>query len=177
MGFTRAFRNGGSSPAKTYPLLGKARVFQACSCPSFPTIASLFSTLVNACSGIYDKYLLQIQGFTPATVQAWFSVYLAVIMLPFYLGWRAGLWKRRGRFEWRWSIPLIAISLLCADFVYFTAMHQEGALVAVITPIRRCSVIISFLMGTWLLKEKSSKKKTLGLIGIMIGMMVIFTGA
>ena len=103
-------------------------------------IAMVLATLVNACSGIYDKYLLQNQGFTPATVQAWFSVYLVVIMLPFYLGWRARLWKRKEAFQWRWSIPLIALTLLCADFVYFSAMHQEGALVSVITPTRRCSV-------------------------------------
>lgn len=139
--------------------------------------AMIGATLVNACSGIYDKYLLQTVGFTPATVQAWFSVYLAVIMLPFYLSWRVGLLNRRSEFDWRWSIPLISITLLCADFVYFTAMHQPEAMVAIITPIRRCSVIVSFILGIWLLKEKTSKRKVVGLFGILGGVLLIFAGS
>ncbi|MGB0371185.1 MAG: EamA family transporter [Opitutales bacterium] len=139
--------------------------------------AMVVATLVNACSGIYDKYLLQTVGFTPATVQAWFSVYLAVIMFPFYLGWRMQLWKRRGAFEWRWSIPMISITLLCADFVYFSAMHQPDAMVAIITPIRRCSVVISFLLGIFILKETSNRRKTISLFGILAGVIVIFLGS
>ncbi|MEM7672129.1 MAG: EamA family transporter [Verrucomicrobiota bacterium] len=139
-------------------------------------LAMVGATLINACSGIYDKYLLQHLEFSPATVQAWFSIYLAVIMLPLYLGWLAGLWNRRSPFRWKWSIPMIAISLLCADFIYFTAMHQPGALVSVITPIRRCSVIISFLIGILILKESSSRRKILGLAGILTGVIVIFLG-
>ncbi len=50
----------------------------------------LVATLLGACSAIYDKYLLQRAALEPATVQAWFSVYLVVVMLPFYYGWRRG---------------------------------------------------------------------------------------
>ena len=139
--------------------------------------AMVGATVVNACSGIYDKYLLQTIGFTPATVQGWFSVYLLVIMLPFYLGWRGGLWTRSSEFQWRWSIPLISVSLLCADFVYFSAMHQPDSMVAIITPIRRCSVIVSFFLGIWLLKEANSKRKMIGLAGILAGVTLIFAGS
>lgn len=90
------------------------------------------ATLIGACSAIYDKFLLQNAQIEPATVQAWFSLYLAVVMLPFYILWLRGAWPR-GRFEWRWSIPLIGLFLLSADFLYFTAIAQEGALIAVIS--------------------------------------------
>jgi len=49
------------------------------------------ATLIGACSAIYDKYLLQTIAMRPATVQAWFSVYLVVVMAPFYLFWLKGV--------------------------------------------------------------------------------------
>ena len=139
-------------------------------------IAMVLSTLFNACSGIYDKYLLQNLGFTPATVQAWFAIYLAVIMLPFFLGWHWRFWARRSDFQWRWSIPLIAITLLVADFLYFTALSNPDAMVAVITPIRRCSVLVAFALGILILKEPWSRKKGWGLAGILSGVGVIYYG-
>ena len=48
-------------------------------------------TLLSACSGLYDKYLLGVYGFSPATVQAWFSIYLFVFMLIPMLGWMRGV--------------------------------------------------------------------------------------
>ena len=51
----------------------------------------LLGTLLSACSGLYDKYLLGRLGYAPATVQAWFSIYLLVYMLipglGYYRGW------------------------------------------------------------------------------------------
>ena len=62
------------------------------------------ATLLGSCSALYDKYLLQTVALSLATVQAWFSIYLVAVMLPFYLLWLSGRWPR-GRFHWRWTIP------------------------------------------------------------------------
>src|SRR5689334_24369829 len=43
----------------------------------------LAGTLFGAVSGLYDKYLLGRAGFDAPTVQAWFSIYLAVLFFPF----------------------------------------------------------------------------------------------
>lgn len=130
------------------------------------------ATLIGACSAIYDKFLLQTARIEPATVQAWFSLYLVVVMAPFYLLWLRGAWPR-GRFEWRWSIPLIGLLLLSADFLYFTAIAQEGALIAVISPIRRAAVIVTFLGGIFLHKELNFKPKAICILALLIGIALI----
>lgn len=45
-------------------------------------------TLFGAVSSLYDKYLLGRAGFSVPTVQAWFSIYLAVLFLPLAVGWK-----------------------------------------------------------------------------------------
>lgn len=132
----------------------------------------IIATVIGSCSAIYDKYLLQTVQIAPATVQAWFSIYLVAVMLPFYGLWLKGSWPR-GRFQWRWSIPLIGIMLLVADYVYFTAIAQEDALISVISPIRRGAVIITFLGGIVLYKEKNFKLKAICVLGILIGIVLI----
>lgn len=130
------------------------------------------ATLIGACSAIYDKFLLQTAALPPASVQAWFSIYLVLVMLPFYLLWRQGCWPR-GEFYWRWSIPLIGIFLLIADFAYFNAVSQEGALISLISPIRRASVVVTFLGGIYLHKEKNFRVKAICIFALLVGITLI----
>jgi len=130
------------------------------------------ATLIGACSAIYDKFLLQTALIEPATVQAWFSLYLVVVMAPFYLLWLRGAWPR-GRFEWRWSIPLIGLLLLSADFLYFTAIAQEDALISVISPIRRTAVVVTFLGGIFLHKELNFRPKAACILALLVGIALI----
>jgi transporter family protein len=133
---------------------------------------TLAATLIGSCSAIYDKFLLQTAALPPASVQAWFSIYLVFVMLPFYLLWKQGRWPR-GEFHWRWSIPLIGIFLLIADFAYFNAVSQEGALISLISPIRRASVVVSFIGGIFLYNEKNFRIKALCVVALLIGISLI----
>lgn len=136
-------------------------------------IACMFAaTVLAALSAVYDKYLLQNVGLAPSTVQAWFSVFLVIYMVPFYILWLRGSWARAD-FVWRWSIPLIGLLLLAADFLYFTAVQQEGALISVISPLRRCAVIISFLSGIFLLKEKNFTIKAACIGCMLLGVFLL----
>jgi len=131
------------------------------------------ATLIGAACALFDKYLLQSLGMRVATMQFWFSIYLVVVMLPFVLVWRFGL-KDRGTFEWRWMIPAVGIGLLIADAFYFAAIAQEGALISVISPVRRTSVIIGFFGGVWLLKERRNVKwKLISLVLMLIGVLFL----
>ncbi|HAV61891.1 MAG TPA: hypothetical protein DCY13_05960 [Verrucomicrobiales bacterium] len=130
------------------------------------------SALLSSASALYDKHLLQGAGFSAATVQCWFSLYLVVVLAPFYLMWRRGLWLRN-EFSWRWSIPLIGLSLLVADFLYFTAIEQEGALISVISPVRRASVVVTFLGGILLFGEKNWRLKALCIVALMAGVALL----
>ena len=132
----------------------------------------IIAMLIGACSAIYDKYLLQSVGLKPANVQAWFSIYLVIVMLPLYLIWRK-TWATTQPFQWRWSIPLIGLFLLLADFLYFTALTDDNALIAVISPIRRCAVVVTFLGGIILHKEKNFRPKAICILVLLAGIILI----
>jgi len=131
------------------------------------------ATLLGAVSAIYDKFLLQSLGIRVATLQFWFSIYLPVVMLPFVLIWRYGL-RDRGTFEWRWMIPAVGLGLLLADALYFSAIASDGALISVISPIRRTSVIIGFFGGVLILKENRNLGwKSISLVLMLIGVLFL----
>jgi len=134
----------------------------------------LAATVLGAMSAIYDKFLLQRMSLAPTTVQAWFSIYLVVVLTPFYLAWRRGLWTN-SEFQWRWSIPLIGISLLVADLLYFTAVGDQSALISVISPLRRMSVLVTFAGGVCLFGERSFLRyKLICLCGILAGVAFLY---
>ena len=134
----------------------------------------ILGTLLGACSALYDKFL--IKRFDKMEVQAWFSVYQVVVMIPIILL----LWypqrKSSTPFVWRWNIPFIAVFLIVADFAYFYALSVPGALISVISIVRRANVAISFSAGVLLFKEKNVKSKAFMLLGIMAGIGLMYWG-
>lgn len=132
----------------------------------------VLATVLGAGSSLYDKFLLADSGFRSATVQAWFSVYLVPVMLPLAVWWwRAG--RVSSPFEWRWSIPAIALLLLVSDFQYFHAIEQPGALISVISPLRRTSVVIAFVAGIRMYGEQNWRAKAVCIAGLMAGVVII----
>lgn len=133
----------------------------------------LFGAVVmGAVSGLYDKYI--IRQLPPIFVQSWFNVYQVAIMGSILM-----LMKRKtsSKFTWSWWIPLISIFISIADFAYFHSLSSDGALIAVISMIRRGSVIISFTAGALLFKEKNLKAKALDLVLILIGLVFLCWGS
>lgn len=130
------------------------------------------ATVLGAVSALYDKYLLQECQLPPATVQAWFSIYLVPVMLPLAIRWYR---YDRGKspFQWRHSIPLIAIFLLIADFAYFSAISDPNALISVISPIRRSAIIIPFLFGILRWNESNWRLKTPCIAGTLLGVYLL----
>ena len=129
------------------------------------------ATLLGATSTLYDKFLLQAAHLSPAQVQAWFTIYTSLILVPPLL-----LWRRLGRrhaFHWHWAIPAIGLTLLGADFLYFTAIAQPGALISLISPVRRASVVVAFLLGIFLFREKHRRSKAACVAGIITGVILL----
>lgn len=135
----------------------------------------LAGVLLGASSGLYDRYLLANYGFSPSTVQAWFSIYLFLFMLPPAFGWIRGWWAHSG-FRWRWSIPLTGITLIIVDFFYFRALAEPEAMVSIVACIRRGSVLVSFVAGTILFREKLFLSKLPCVAGILLGIVLILAG-
>lgn len=132
-------------------------------------------TLLGAASSLYDKYLLGRVKFSVPTVQAWFSIYLLGLFTPLAIGWKLRWWPRN-EFQWRWSIPAIAIALLVADYIYFGALADRDSLVALVMSLRRGSTLVAFAGGVWLFKEEAGWKKLLAVLGILLGIALTVLG-
>ncbi|MFT3784233.1 MAG: DMT family transporter [Nibricoccus sp.] len=128
-------------------------------------------TLLGACSALYDRFLLGRVGFGAATVQAWFSVYLAVVFSPVVLGWKLRLWQRN-EFHWRWSIIFLALALLVSDFIYFEALRNPNALISLVSSLRRASTLVAFSGGLLFFGEKNGRKKLPAVLGVLAGIFL-----
>lgn len=135
---------------------------------------SFGAMVMGAVSGLYDKYLLR--QYDPLEVQAWYSFYQFVIM-----GITIAIIKRVKRdttpFQWRWTIPCIALFLTIADIAYFYSLSLDDSLIAVVSMIRRGSVIVSFLFGVIMLHEKNVKLKIIDLSILLVGLILLVIGS
>lgn len=144
----------------------------------------ILGTLFGAASGLYDKLLLGRGQLEPATVQAWFSIYLVVLFAPLALVNARARRKQRqlsgdvdaGRFQFRFSIPLLALCLLVADFAYFYALRDPEGLISLVASIRRGATLIAFAAGVLLFKEQNGMKKLPPVLGIVAGIALTLLG-
>lgn len=134
----------------------------------------VLAAVTGAVSGLYDKYLMK--QLPPMVVQSWYNVYQVFIMCPIL----ALLWwpkrKTSTPFRWDWAIPLISIFLSAADFAYFYALSYDDSMISIVSMVRRGSVIVSFLFGALLFREKNLKSKAVDLILVLIGMLFLYWG-
>lgn len=134
----------------------------------------VISTMIGSVSALYDKYLITF--IDRMAIQAWYMLYMIPIMFSVFITMWYPKRAQLAPFEWRKTIPLIGITLAVADFIYFKALSTEGALIAIVSTIRRSSVIVSFALGAILFNEKNIKTKALLLIGILVGIILIVLG-
>ena len=139
------------------------------------------AAVLGACSGLYDKYLLAPQiaggaGLNNMFVQGWYNLYQAVMMgLVIVLLWLP-IRHKTTSFEWRWSIVLISLFLTAADLAYFYALSQPGAMISVVSMVRRTSVLVSFTFGAFVFHEKNLKNKAFDLLLVLLGLICLFVG-
>ncbi len=136
----------------------------------------LLGTVLAASSGLYDKLLLGRLHLAPSSVQAWFSIYLLLLFAP--LSWLVRRFGGGGapRLQFRYSMPLLAICLLCADFAYFSALAQPAGLVSLVASVRRASTLIAFAAGVLLFREPNGLRKLGPVLGIVAGIVLTLLG-
>ncbi len=140
-------------------------------------VCLILAVILGAASGLYDKYLMSpaCLGLDRSQVLAWYTLYQAGIMgIVLVLTWRS---SRSRPLKWRWSIPLISIFLCGADYVYMQALSQPGALIAVVSMIRRGSVLVSFAIGVLVLKERNIRSKAVDLALLLLSMVLLYLGS
>ena len=135
----------------------------------------IVGVLFGAVSSLYDKYLLGTLKYSVPTVQCWFSIYLVLFFAPFALGWKLRWWPRN-EFHWRWSIPAIALALLVADYLYFSALQHPRALVALVMSLRRASTLVAFAGSLYFFHEANGWRKLPAVLGILIGIILTLAG-
>ena len=133
-------------------------------------------TFLGAASGLYDKFLMR--RIDRMAVQAWFSFYQVAILLPVLAVNRWRLPKgERTPFHWRWSIPLIGVFLVMADYLYFNSLSYKDSMISIVSSLRRGGVVISFVVGALVFHEKNISRKAIYLAGILIGILLISLGS
>ena len=144
----------------------------------FLVLAAVF----GAVSGLYDKYLMAPVtegglGLARMAVQSWYNLYQCVLMgLMLLLLW----WPQRQsttHMHWHWSIVFISLFLSAADFVYFYALSLPDAMISIVSMIRRGSVIVSFLFGAAVFREKNLGGKVVDLLLVLLGMVFLYIGS
>ena len=139
---------------------------------------SVGATALGAVSALYDKYLLGL--YRPLEVQAWYSLYQCIIMCTAILLMRRFSPRAAGagsRFEWRWSIPCISLFLTGADIAYFYSLSLPGAMISVVSMIRRGSVLVSFLYGVFILRESHARAKAIDLLVLLCSLALLVAGS
>lgn len=141
------------------------------------------AAVMGAVSGLYDKYLMTPQenggiGLPSLTVQCYNYFYQCFIMGAIWLVSRRTLLfgANKERLNWTWTIPLISIFLSLADYAYFTSLSMDGAMISVISMVRRSSVLVSFMMGALIFREKNLRSKAIDLLLVFLSMLCLWMG-
>ena len=142
-------------------------------------LCTVGAAILGAISGLYDKYLMASEsglGLPRLTVQCWYNFYQCIMMgAMLLLLW----WPKRKEstpFKWRWNILLISVFLSIADYVYFYSLSLDGALISVVSMVRRSSVLVSFLLGALLFHEKNLRSKAIDLAIVLLSMLLLWLG-
>ena len=151
----------------------------------------VLASVLGAVSGLYDKYLMAPLseggiGLDRMIVQSWYNIYqlfmMGAVMMFLWYPKR----KTTTAFHWDWCIILISIFLSerygidawnYIMMINVCILLVAGAMISIVSMIRRGSVVVSFLCGAMFFREKNLKSKAVDLILVLIGMIFLYLGS
>lgn len=143
------------------------------------------SVATGVASALYDKYIMR--GLDPMFVLCWSNLFIGLVMAA-VLCVRNAVLARKARlamgqglasqvapehFKWDWYLLLAAIAIIVADYCYFRSLTVDGAMLSIISLIRRFSAVVTFAIGAILFKEKNIKAKSIDLTILMAGIAIL----
>lgn len=131
----------------------------------------VLSVFTGVASALYDKVLLK--GMEPLFVQSWSNLYITIILAIMLIVKRLRSKESFPSLHWDWRLVLIAVLITLADAAYFFALRQEGAMLSVISMIRRSSVLIPFIFGAIVYKENNIRDKAWDLGILLAGIALL----
>lgn len=145
----------------------------------------LLSTLFSTASALWDKHAVGRPedgglGLSVMFIQCWYNIYQSMFLTVALL-----LASVRRTTGWRGSLPMGVLCGICmvslcevvADLLYDAALQLPGCMVSIMAMVRRGSVIVSFALGAFILRERNLGRKLLDLILVLAGMFLIFLGS
>ena len=133
------------------------------------------SIVAGVASALYDKRI--ISGMEPMFVQSWTNLFITVL-LAICVGVKALIdGPAREKIRWDWTLLIVALLITGADALYFFSLKQPGALLSVISVVRRASVLVTFICGALLFREGNIKAKTLNMLLLATGVVLLLVGS
>lgn len=133
-------------------------------------------TLVGAGSALFDKHIISGAHINRMSVLFYYSCYQFLMTIPLMLAiWRPQ--RREEPFRWKWTIPMIGIVIVVADFFYYGALASPDSMISLISPIRRCNAIVSFSLAALVFHERNMLRKGACLAGLLAGIGIIVWGS
>lgn len=142
------------------------------------------SVLAGVASALFDKHIMVLME--PLFVQSWCNLYITLLLagsialqhLVIGVVQEDGTRLRQLPALHRdWTLVLIAVFITIADFLYFSALKCDGALLSIISLTRRGSAIVAFACGAALFKEHRIREKAISLAILFLGMVLIVIGS
>lgn len=142
----------------------------------------VLAALLGAVSGLYDKFLMSPResgglGLDKMMVQGWYNIYQCFMMVGVLLFLWYPVRHKTTPFRWKYGIFFISFFLTLADFAYFYALSIPGAMISIVSMVRRGSVVVSFLFAAVVLHEKNLKAKFLDLLLVLLGLLFLWFGS
>lgn len=137
--------------------------------------AMAVSILAGVASALYDKKV--VASMDPLFLQSWCNFYITILLAICIVVKSLHDKENREKFRWDWMLVVIAVFITGADMLYFFALKQDGALLSVISLMRRCSVVVTFVVGAIVFKEKNLKAKSLDLAILLAGIACLVLGS
>ncbi len=129
------------------------------------------SVVSGVASALLDKHLMA--SMQPMFVQGWCNFYITLILAITLLVVKYSGSPYYKPYKHDWLILVIALFITWSDFLYFLSLSGEGAMLSVVSILRRSSVIITFICGALFFKEKNLRSKGLALLILLVSMVIL----
>lgn len=145
----------------------------------------LLSTFFSAVAALWDKFAMGRPeggglGQSVMFVQSWYNIYQTAFLVVLVLVSRRGsqaCGTHRLPARCVAGVFMVAVCEVAADLLYDAALQLPGCLVSVLAMSRRGSVVVSFALGALLLGERDLKRKSIDLLLVLLGMVLLFFGS
>lgn len=125
------------------------------------------SVLFGVISALIDKKIMT--WMSPMFVQAWCNIYIAALLAVIVLFHKLKGSPAYEKLNRDWTIVLIALFLTVSDFLYFFSLTDSQSMISIVSMLRRCSVVVTFILGAAVFREKNLKAKGFELVLMLVG--------